>query len=471
MSEALRRPPPAIARLAIARLAIIGIGIAIVPLDTAVNIAFPAITRHFGLALPTIEWVVITYTLTYAGLVLACGRAGDIWSHERVYRIGLVWSAVAFVLCALAPDYGWLLVFRVVQGIGAGLVISCGPALVTALYPEARRSQALAAFTLIFALASALGPLVGSLLIARWGWSAVFWFRAPIALLAALIFRAPPRAASAAAGRESLDVVGAVLFALGLASLLLAFNFLPHLATRDLGAAALALVSAASFALFVRWEGRAPRPIVRLAPFREAGFAVANAASVVLNLASFGVLLLVPYYLARFLSVPLRLGGAVLGAGFVGMALSAPAASRLIARLGAARVAPIGGFLCGLGLFLVGFWRPGIPVAAMVGALLLQGFGLGLFQVAYMDIVMAALPPGERGVAGSLAMLTRTVGIVAGASALMLLFHAIDSGAAAGGAAAPFLAAFHATFRLVAALAAAAGLAILLVRRRRRAIE
>jgi MFS family permease len=451
------------------RLAIVGLGMAIVPLDTAVNIDFPAITQHFGLALPMIEWIVITYNLTYAGLMLGCGRAGDIWGHERVYRIGLVWSALAYMLCALAPNYGALLVFRVVQGVGAGLVISCGPALVTAFYPEARRSQALGAFTLIFALASALGPLVGGFLVAQWGWSAVFWFRVPLALGGALFLRAPPRLlAAAAAGRESLDVVGAALFALGLTALLLALNLVPHFAAHAGGTLALIAVSAAGFAGFVGWEGRAARPIVRLAPFRRASFALVNIAAVLLNLASFGVLLLAPYYLARFLPVPLRLGGAVLGAGFVGMTISTPAASRLVARFSAARVAPLGAFLCGLGLFLVGTWRPGIPVAAMVGELMLQGFGLGLFQVAYMDIVMAALPQSDRGVAGSLSMLTRTIGVVAGASALMLIFHAIDGAAPAAGAAAgqSFLLAFHATFRRTGALAAAAGLAILLVRRR-----
>src|SRR5205814_1963953 len=193
------------------RLVMLGLGVSVVPLDTAVNISFPDITGSFGLPLAMIQWVIICYVLTHAGLMLAFGRAGDIWSHGSVLRAGLAWSTVAFILCALAPTFGWLLFFRFLQGIGAGLIISCAPAVVTSLYPETRRAHALGIFTLMFALGSAVGPLIGGALVARWGWPGVFWFRAPIALTALVLLHGLPAASggrgerSAARGR----VVGA----------------------------------------------------------------------------------------------------------------------------------------------------------------------------------------------------------------------------------------------------------------------
>src|SRR5205823_6018844 len=210
------------------RLVLVGLGISVVPLDTAVNIAFPDITGSFGLPIPMIQWVIICYVLTHAGLMLAFGRVGDIWSHGLVFRCGLAWSAVAFLLCAAAPSFGWLLFFRFLQGIGAGLIISCAPALVTSLYPEARRSHALGIFTLMFALGSAMGPLIGGVLVARWGWPGVFWFRAPIALTSLLLLRGLPPGSGAGGGRR-FDIAGAVLLAFGLAGLLLAINALPRL--------------------------------------------------------------------------------------------------------------------------------------------------------------------------------------------------------------------------------------------------
>ncbi|HZU88154.1 MAG TPA: MFS transporter, partial [Stellaceae bacterium] len=199
-------------------LALVGLGTSVVPLDTAVNIAFPDITRSFGLPIAMIQWVVICYVLTYASLMLACGRAGDVFSHGRVFRIGLAWSSAAFLLCAAAPSYPVLLFCRFLQGIGAGLVISVAPALVTALFPEERRSRALGVFTMMFALGSAVGPLLGGALVHAWGWPAVFWFRAPIAL-AALLFRENSAAAPRAEKREPLDIAGAVLLALAISSL------------------------------------------------------------------------------------------------------------------------------------------------------------------------------------------------------------------------------------------------------------
>src|SRR3954469_21562809 len=97
------------------RLVLVGLGISVVPLDTAVNIAFPDITGSFGLPLPMIQWVVICYVLTHAGLMLAFGRVGDIWGHARVFRAGLAWNIAAFLLCAAAPNFAALLFFRFLQ--------------------------------------------------------------------------------------------------------------------------------------------------------------------------------------------------------------------------------------------------------------------------------------------------------------------------------------------------------------------
>src|SRR5947207_6716430 len=91
------------------RLVLVGLGISVVPLDTAVNIAFPDITGSFGLPIPMIQWVVICYVLTHAGLMLAFGRVGDIWGHGLVFRCGFAWSVAACRLFAPAPGFGWLL--------------------------------------------------------------------------------------------------------------------------------------------------------------------------------------------------------------------------------------------------------------------------------------------------------------------------------------------------------------------------
>lgn len=452
------------------RVLLAGVGTSVVPLDTAVNIAFPEITGSFGQPIEMIQWVVICYVLTYSSLMLAFGRAGDVWSHGRMFRIGLLWSGIAYLLCATAPSYGWLLFCRFLQGIGAALVVSCAPALVTGLFPEDRRSRAVGVFTVMYAIGSAAGPLLGGVLVQLWGWPAVFWFRAPIALTALVLLEglpAPPRPAV----REPVDLVGAFLLALAISTLLLMFNQLRDLEHHAFRPVGLAAVAATSLIGFIRWEDRVAQPIVNLGFFRTAGFTAVNLASVLVYLTSFTVLLFGPYYLARFTDLPTATAGAVLGLSFVGSIVASPLAARLIERRPAASVAALGALLGGLGLVVIGICKPGSSwrAIAVIGALVLQGFGVGLFQVAYMDIVMRALPRHHRGVAGSIAMLSRSLGVVGGATLLTLVFNAIQSLRLATGQASAesFLTSFSLTFCLAGVTSALAGLLVLTIPARR----
>jgi len=442
------------------RLVLVGLGTATVPLDTAVNIGFPDITQSFGLPIAMIQWVVICYVLTYASLMLAFGRVGDIWSHAAVFRAGLLWSGLAFLACAAAPGYGWLLFCRFLQGIGAGLVISVAPALVTGLFDESRRSRALGVLTMVLALGSAGGPLIGGILVNRWGWPAVFWFRAPIAFLPLLFLEGLPGAAPRSRGREPLDVLGAFLLAFGISALLLALNQSQRLAQGNYLAVPAGALALAALGGFARWEGRVAQPIVDLSHFRSAGFAAANLANVLINLMGFAVLLIGPYYLVRFARMPLPVAGGVLACGFAGAVAASPIAGWIIEHVAADRVAAAGALLAGAGLFLIGGWSEHSAPVMIVAPLLVQGVGLGIFQVAYTDVVMRTLPQQNRGVAGSLAMLTRTLGVVAGATVLTLVFHVFEAAALAAGQSdtTAFLSAFRSTFRAAGVVAALAGL-------------
>ena len=387
------------------------------PLDSAVNVDFPHITAHFGLSIELIQWVVISYTLASASLVLVFGRVGDIAGHRRIFLIGTAWSAAAFLLETAAPSFGWLLGGRVLQGVGAGLVMSCGPALVMNLYPEALRPRAVALYTIAFGVGGALGPVTAGLLLARFDWSCVFWARAPLALLGLLLgLRLPTDHRLGAGSAPRFDWAGAVLLVLALCGLLLALGEVRR-PVWAVGGAAFALLTGA---LFIRREGRTPSPIVKLTLFRDADFALLNAGSVLVNLAGFAVLLLVPFALASLVRLTEIERGLVLAASPAAIALAAPVAARV---LGRGQVWPLAGgaLLAGLGLLAIGLRGTSVPL--LVAAMFVQGLGVGLFQVAYLDRVTAALSRGDRGVAGSLAMLTRTLGIVFGAASLMLVFQ------------------------------------------------
>ena len=427
----------------------IGLGTATAQLDTSVNIAFPAITKGFELTIGDIQWVVICYVLTYASLLLVLGRIGDSIGHATIFRIGLIWSAVALLLVAFAPGYGAMLFFRCLQGVGAALVLSCGAALVTSLYGEERRSRALGIYTMMMALGLMLGPLFGGTLTAIWDWPAVFWFRIPVAIAALVLLRGMPRSRQRHPG-DRFDILGGMALILGLVTMLLALNRFG-----DLSAIWLALLSTLAFAGFIFRESRAARPIIAIETLKVPGFALLNLVSVLANVAAFSVWLLVPYYLARVPSYSLTESGAILAAAAAGAVLAAPIAGRLIGRVVSAEQMAIAGAAgVGAGLLLICAWTQTTPTMLRVAGLIVQGMGLGLFQLAYSDIVTATLPLSDRGVAGSLVLLTRTLGTVTAASVVLMVFAALQTGH-------DFPEAFRQTFQLAALLAFASAGALL----------
>lgn len=441
----------------LAGLFVVSLGASLATMDIAVNVAFPSISAAFALETRSIRWVVIAYVLTYSSLMLAFGRLGDRIGHRRVFRAGLVVSAVAFVLCALAADYPSLLAARFVQGVGTALVLSCAPALATLLFDESRRIRALGGYASLTALASVLAPLIGGASIAALGWSGVFWFRAPLALLALLLLPllAHVDQPAARAQPEAPNLAGSILLATSLAFLLLT----PALLGSASGSFAMpaAVIGLAALFAFARLERRVHDPILPPALVRDPAFVLPNLAGIAVYFVAFAVPLLVPYYLTRIAGYAPFESGAVLALSPAGILIGSALAARAARVFGVRTTAILGGALVAVGSMTIAVW-PSVPWLSMtLGTLMLHGIGVGLFQVAYTDIVSAALPRAERGVAGSLTMVTRTIGVMSAATALTALLHAIESRRDAAEAAAfadAFVIVFACTGLLLAAVLA-----------------
>lgn len=421
----------------------IGLGASIAPMDFAVNVAFPAITAAFALDLQSIRWVVIGYVITYASLMLAFGKLGDIAGHRRVFRAGLLTGTVAFAACALAPSYSWLLTARVLQGVATAGVLSCAPALAVVICGEHRRTWALSRYAMLTALAAILGPIVGGATIQWLDWAGVFWFRLPVALLAlALLARLPALPLPHDAPRR-FDGVSSALLASGLALLLLSPGLWHGIAHAALPIAA-ALAGIALLVVFERREHRDAEPLLPPAAVRDAALLAANAASVLINLAGFAIPLLVPYYLARIGGFDAPAMGLLLALSAIGMLAGSIVSPRVVRAWGQRRAAMLGAVLVAVGQGAMAFWPLTPAVPALLAALLLHGLGMGLFQVSYTDFVVARLPQRDRGIAGSLTMLTRTIGVIIAAVVLSSAVQTLESRHLAAGR--PHIEAFHAAF-------------------------
>ena len=339
-------------------------GACVISLDSTMNIAFPAIAAAFAVPPERVRWVIVCYVLVYAVTSLAGGALADRVGHGRVFRAGLLLSVVAFAMGALAPTFGWLLVARVVQGLGGGCVYGTAPGLVTLGVPAARRGRALGFLGAAMGLGFSAGPVIAGVLVDVAGWAAVFYLRLPLAL-AALVWAwvAVPAAPAPRAPRL--------------------------VAARDL----------------VR------RPVL-----------FAGALSFIASAGMFAIWLLAPFYLIAARGMPASAAGLLFMLTPLGTTLAAPLAGRLADRTGARGPAVGGLALQAAGLALLSRAEPTSPVLVVAVALFAAGFGLGMFQVPNMAVVMAAFPALQQGAAGGFAFLARTLGVVTGVLGLAQLF-------------------------------------------------
>jgi MFS family permease len=344
------------------------LGMLVVSLDSAVNVALPAMAESFGIGPAEIRWVIICYVLTYAVTSVVAGVVADRLGPVPVYAVGMWLSVVAFVLYVLVTAYPLMLATRVVQGLAGGLVYGTSPALVTLSLPRERHGRGLGALAAGQGIGGIAGPLIGGAIVA-WGWPWVFLFRVPLALGAGIV--APwrqPRLAGAGVWR------------------------LPP--RRE----------------WTAW------PVMQ-------GLTLAALAS----WAQFSVWLLAPFYLVSLRGLSAAAGGLLFVLAPFGAALGGPVAGWLTDRIGR-RLPMITGLLLeatGLGMLgLAGTTTP-LPVVAL--ALFLVGFGMGSFQVPNLAQVMAAFPRVRQGAAGGLAHLGRTLGVVAGVQAAATVYGSLQT--------------------------------------------
>lgn len=370
------------------------LGVLTVWLDAAVNIALPAISAAFEVPATSIQWIVLTYVVTFAVALIPAGRLADRAGHARVFQGGLVLTGLAHLACGLAPGWPWLLGARVGQGIGAALVMASAPALVTLATAAGRQGRALGWLGLAASVGGVAGPLAGGFLVGLLGWRIVYLVRLPLVVLGLLIVRGLPGGdGPPAADGPSRSSAAAT----------------PH-----------------SAVLAHRLDRR--------------GLVVANAAHLLSNAGLFAIWLLVPYYLIDRRGFPPGLGGLLFAAGPLAQAVATPLGGRLADRGLGRCLAPAALAVEALGLWLTGRLDDGATLTHIAVALGLAGFGSGLFVVFNLHYVMGALPPARQGVAGGLVALMRTGGIVVGANVTTAVYATrlsarADLGPGAGAAA------------------------------------
>jgi EmrB/QacA subfamily drug resistance transporter len=392
-------------------LAAVSVGLFMIMLDnTVVNVALPSMRSSLHMTLSELEWVVAGYALTFAAFMLIGGKLADFLGRRLIFLVGLGIFTGASLACGMAPNGGFLIGARVVQGLGGALMNPATLSIITATFPPRERGKAIGIWAGVSAMALAIGPLVGGLLTQHVNWNWIFFINVPVGLLGLFVtplFVDETRDTSA---DQRLDIPGLATSAVGLFALTYAFieaNSYGWTSGRIIGSFVLAAVALVTFILLERHQ-RAP--MLDLSLFRNRTFGGANTAMLFVGLAMFGTF----FYVSLYMQNVLHYSPVQTGASFLPMTLLvilvAPRAGALTDRIGSRWLVTAGMSL--LTLMLLYYTQLGANESfwALLPALLIGGIGMGLTMTPTTAAAMSAVAVDKAGVGSAVLNSARQVG-------------------------------------------------------------
>jgi len=412
------------------------------PLDASiVNVGLPFMASALGMTLLRAEWVITAYFLVITVLLLVWGRLGDMVGHRSVYLGGFAIFALGSLACGLAPSGGMLIGARVVQALGAGMMMAVGPALVARAFPPGRRGQALGLIGMVVAAALAVGPPLGGFLVERWGWRSLFLVNLPVAALGIawgrrVLPRAPGiwGARSYSAGDRTsggardiwsrFDWAGAVLLGGGLLAWLLFLSEGQKWGWSSPPALSLGLGGAVGILFFLLRQRRVEEPMLDLGLFRSRTFSGATSAALLNFMGQSAVLFLLPFYLREVRGLEGQEIGLLLLPAPLAVLVVAPLAGTLADRVGARPLSFAGQGLIALNLFLLSRLAAGASTWQLAFLLGSIGVGGGLFQPSNNTAIMNSVPFERLGTASGMLATMRNLGMSVGVAVAAAILEA-----------------------------------------------
>jgi EmrB/QacA subfamily drug resistance transporter len=436
-------------------VALTGIGSLMAALDTlVVSTALPTIRLDLGASVEDLEWTVNAYNLSFAVLLMTGAALGDRYGRRNLYATGLGLFATASAACALAPDVGWLIGARAVQGAGAALLMPLGLALLSAAFPPERRGTAIGIFSAITGLSVASGPLVGGAVVEGLAWEWIFWVNVPIGLLAVPLVLT--RMKESFGADTDLDIPGLALVtggALGIVWGLVRGNPAGWGSPEVVSSLAIGVVLVAAF---IAWELRAAEPMLPMRFFRSRAFSAGNAAIFFTFASLFGAV----FFFAQLLQTGLGYGPLDAGLRLIPWTATfmtvAPIAGALADRFGE-RPFMVGGLLLqavGMGWIAL-IAEPGLEYSEFVLPAIVAGVGVSMAIPAAQNSVVGSVALEALGKAAGTNSMMRELGGVFGIAIAVAVFAAAGSFASANA----FLDGFAPAIAVTAALSLAGAIA------------
>jgi EmrB/QacA subfamily drug resistance transporter len=443
-------------------MAAVAMGIFLATIDgSIVNVALPTLVRAFDTQFAVVQWVVLAYLLTVTTLILSMGRLGDMIGKKPVYAAGLIVFTAGSALCGLAPSVYWLIGFRVLQAVGAAMMMALGTAILTEAFPAAERGRVLGIGGSIVSVGIVAGPVLGGLLIGAFSWRWIFYVNLPIGVLGSImVARFVPDFRPS--GEQRFDYLGAGSLFVSLMALLLSLTLGQQAGFAESRVLLLFAIWLVFLAIFVLVERRSSQPMIDLSLFRNRLFSINLITGFITFISIAGTIILMPFYLENVLGYTPRNVGLLLAIVPIAMGSVAPIAGSLSDRLGTRPITVAGLVILALGYYAVSTLTAQTTSLGYILRFLPIGLGMGIFQSPNNSAIMGNAPRARLGIASGLLAITRTLGQTTGIAVLGALWAgrvasrlgSVPAGGATEAPAAIQVAALQDTFQVVMILIA-----------------
>lgn len=403
-------------------LSAVGMGVFLATIDgSIVNISLPTLVGAFQTDFALVQWVVLSYLLTVTTLMLGVGRLADIYGKKPIYTTGFIVFTLGSVLCGLSPTIYTLVGFRVLQAVGAAMVMALGMAIVTEAFPPSERGRALGISGTIVSVGIAVGPTLGGLIVKNLSWHWIFFVNLPIGIVGTwMVVRYVP--AFKPPGGQRFDYLGALTLCISLLALLLALTLGQRAGFGDRSVLLLFGTWVVSLAAFIFIELRLDQPMIDLRLFRNALFSVSLATGFMIFICLAGTLLLMPFYIQNVLGYDPQQTGLLMATVPVALGVIAPISGSLSDRFGSRPITVAGLAVLTAGFLAVSSLDAETTTLGYVLRFLPVGLGVGIFQSPNNSAIMGAAPRDRLGVASGMLAVTRTLGQTTGIATLGALW-------------------------------------------------
>lgn len=377
--------------------------------SSCVNIALPNIMAALNFNMDSVVWVSLAYMLPYGSILPLTGKLGDQFGAKNIYITGLILFTCASLLCGFANNSVVMLIFRVFQGVGAGMLLPNAMTIVAQTFAAHERGAALGIWSAMAAAGSAMGPTFGGYLIENFAWRAIFFSVVPICLISiGIAFATIPISKRNLATK--LDYWGAVLLITSISSLLTALNQGQKEGWDSLYIVLLFYLAFASFILFIAFELKVSKPMIEIGLFRNVNFTIANIVSFLSFMVLYGAMFLMPFFLKSILNYSSTTAGLMLLPMTATMVVFAPLGGKLADRFGSKLPAFAGIMILAYALYLLETINADYSSHDFFIRLMLFGMGIGFTLSPLSNCAIGALPLDKIGVGSGIFNLAKIIG-------------------------------------------------------------